>query len=84
MKMPSTFSTGDPSYFVVATTFGNDSPTVLTISKELVTRCLSGLRFIDVGPQANSQIVASGIRAAAHSDIGSCSFFSESEITQQF
>ena len=38
MKMPINFSTGDPSYFVVATTSGNESPTVLTISKELVTR----------------------------------------------
>jgi len=33
MKMPSTFSTGDPSYFVVASTFGSASPTVLTMSK---------------------------------------------------
>ena len=33
MKQPRTFSTGDPSYFVVASTSGSASPTVLTVAK---------------------------------------------------
>ena len=32
MKQPLSFSTGDPSYFGVASTSGNVSPTALTIS----------------------------------------------------
>ena len=47
MKQPFSFSTGDPSYFVVASTFGNVSPTALTISNPSVGSCFFGLRFIE-------------------------------------
>jgi hypothetical protein len=47
MKQPSSFSTGDPSYLVVASTSGNVSPTALTISNPSVGSCFFGLRFIE-------------------------------------
>jgi hypothetical protein len=46
MKMPPTFSTGDPSYLVVASTSGSASPTVPTISKTSIGACFFGMRFI--------------------------------------
>ena len=47
MKQPPSFSTGDPSYFVVASTSGSPSPTVVTISNASDGfRCI-GLRVID-------------------------------------
>jgi len=49
MKIPSNFSTGDPSYFVVASTPGSWSPIVLTMSKALAIICLCDIRFIDAG-----------------------------------
>jgi len=47
MKLPRTFSTGDPSYFVVASTSGSVSPTVLTVSNVSAGICFVGLRFIE-------------------------------------
>jgi hypothetical protein len=47
MKQPPTFSTGDPSYLVVASTSGSASPTVLTVSKASACVCFVGLRFIE-------------------------------------
>ena len=54
MKQPSSFSTGDPSYLVVASTSGNVSPTALTISNPSVGSCFFGLRFIEasINPRA--------------------------------
>src|ERR1700682_1276630 len=70
MKMPSTLSTGDPSYFVAASTSGNASPTVLTISKAAVIGCLVGFRLIDAGlhhqATRGSLPSASGIPAFRH------------------
>jgi len=37
MKLPPTFSIGDPSYFVAASTSGSVSPTDLTVSKVSVS-----------------------------------------------
>jgi hypothetical protein len=47
MKQPPSFSTGDPSYFVVASTSGNVSPTYLTISNPSAGSRFFGLRFIE-------------------------------------
>ena len=47
MKAPPTFSTGDPSYLVVASTSGSASPTILTVSNVGDGVCLFGLRFIE-------------------------------------
>jgi cell division septation protein DedD len=47
MKLPRTFSIGDPSYFVAASTPGRPSPTVLTISNRLADVCLPHLAFIE-------------------------------------
>jgi hypothetical protein len=47
MKLPLAFKTGDPSYFVVASTSGSASPTVLTVSKGSAGARFTGLRFID-------------------------------------
>jgi hypothetical protein len=47
MKQPPTFSTGDPSYLVVASTSGSASPTVLTVSKGSAGVCAVGLRVIE-------------------------------------
>jgi hypothetical protein len=45
MKQPPIFSTGDPSYFVAASTSGNASPTVLTISNAAAGCILMGMSF---------------------------------------
>ena len=50
MKLPPAFSTGDPSYFVVASTSGIVSPSVLTISKMSARVRFGRLRFIDIAP----------------------------------
>jgi len=47
MKQPPSFSTGDPSYFVVTVTSGSPSPTVVTIANASGGFCCIGLRFID-------------------------------------
>jgi hypothetical protein len=47
MKAPPRFKTGDPSYFVLSSTFGSASPTVLTISNASA-RGLFGFSFIEV------------------------------------
>src|SRR6266852_9394874 len=46
MKQPPNLRTGDPSYFVAASTSGSASPTVLTISNRSAGCCLIGLGFI--------------------------------------
>jgi hypothetical protein len=47
MKRPPTFSTGDPSYFVVISTSGSVSPIALTIAKEFAAVDFVGLWFIE-------------------------------------
>ena len=47
MKQPPIFKTGDPSYFVAASTSGSASPTVLTNSNGSPGACFVGLRFIE-------------------------------------
>src|SRR5713226_8580143 len=46
MKQPQSFSTGDPSYFVVASTSGSVSPTALTLSKAPARIRFAGIRFM--------------------------------------
>ena len=48
MKQPPSFSSGDPSYFVVASTSGSAVPIVLTISNASASFCVRGLPFISV------------------------------------
>ena len=47
MKAPPSFSTGDPSYFVVASTSGSASPTVRTAANTHAAVCRPGLRVIN-------------------------------------
>ena len=47
MKQPLIFSTGEPSYFVPASTPGSASPTVLTVSKGSARVCEVARGFID-------------------------------------
>ena len=51
MKQPPAFRTGDPSYFVAASTSGRASPSSLTVSKGFTAACLVGVRFIDERPE---------------------------------
>jgi hypothetical protein len=46
MKLPPTFSIGDPSYFVAASTSGSVRPTALTAAKMADAGCRVGFRFI--------------------------------------
>jgi hypothetical protein len=45
-KLPPTFSTSDPSYFIVASTPGRASPTALTVSKPFDAVCALGTCLI--------------------------------------
>lgn len=67
MKQPPTFSTGDPSYFVVASTSGSASPTVLTISNASAGLCPIRLRFIEAGFRLRSPRSDIGQRQGARS-----------------
>jgi hypothetical protein len=58
MKLPPTFSTGDPSYFVVASMSRKTSPTVLTVSKCPRVSALSA--FVSSKHSIRSQGLRSG------------------------
>lgn len=62
MKLPPTFSTGDPSYFVVASTSGSASPTVLTVSKVSAGVCFVGLRFIEAQYSLSRDAIQANLR----------------------
>jgi hypothetical protein len=47
MKQFRTFSSGDPSYFVVASTSGSARPAILTGSNVSAGVCFVGRRFIE-------------------------------------
>jgi len=73
------FSTGEPSYLVVASTSGNASPTTPTISKASATGSLVGFRLIESKPSSSRDAIQTALcvgpkngeaRSAAHSHIG--------------
>src|SRR4029453_6709363 len=65
MKLPPAFSTGDPSYFVVASTSGRASPAVLTLAKGSAGVCLLGLCFIDTQYSPSREAIQSQFGALA-------------------
>ena len=54
MKTPRTFSTGDPSYFVSASTCGNVNPTAFTTLKTAAASAFADRRAIAVKYQEAS------------------------------
>jgi hypothetical protein len=62
MKLPPTFSAGDPSCFVVASTSGKASPTVLIVSNMSASVCFVGLRFIDAQYSPSRDAIQANLR----------------------
>jgi hypothetical protein len=62
MKLSRAFKTGDPSYFVAASTSGSASPTVLTVSKGFARARLVGLRFIDAQYSPSHDAIQADLR----------------------
>ena len=62
MKLPPSLSTGDPSYFVAASTSGSASPTVLTMSKASAAVCFVGVVFIEAESAPSRAVIQPTLR----------------------